>query len=447
MSTPPPGEAKVPSKPVGGPQEPTVVPVWTDGLGGEVERKGGLKFAGKRNADGSTTFGVSKELKKVDVVQQNFKIWVIPCYFKVSISGAVAGEVKVPDGRDQGEGSVKLTASGTIELGVGFAKGNFTAGPYGSIGLEASLPGTLTYSKAKGLTVPPVTLTVTGSGKVGVKVEHKEWGSLDASKEVFSWELYIVNFPVYVHEKGGWQGKVEGKPGKDLQKLIDALVRSGAAFDRAVDNSLNTIAGGVGKVVEAAGGDNAMREDNRANEAVERFRAEKNAYLKSIGWDALRKYMVDADVRNFEREVDRWAKEVAVNAVSPISRGSTDWKAQADAIVAKARTAESKESVAQGVKTYTDAIKADGKEAHEKEAHKQHVALMKAAEGDAERNGNALSGKKRNAAADKRFQAGWQFREQAKKLNQGEATEGSKINQAIDLYNKAAAEFKAGLAA
>src|SRR5262245_37564785 len=195
------------------------------GLGGEAG-KGDTSVGVRRTEDGANI--TIKHEKKLPVFARNFKVWVIPCYVKGDLKASVEGTAIIGDNSG---GSVAAKAGGSLELGVGGTSEVATAGPYGSIELGGGQSLTVTCGD-KGWTIEPCTISIVGTGKVGIKVEITDGPALNFDHEVASEEMFVLHIGRYADGKFEY---FELKPGAGIMRLIAALEKAGPQIEAAVE--------------------------------------------------------------------------------------------------------------------------------------------------------------------------------------------------------------------
>ncbi|MCI0680754.1 MAG: hypothetical protein L0Y71_01505 [Gemmataceae bacterium] len=389
-----------------------------DGLGAEAG-KGDTSVGLRATKDGANL--TIKHEKKFPVGGTNFMVWVIPCYvkgdFKVSVEGtAVFG--------DSSGGSIGVTGAGSVELGVGGTSKEVTAGPYGSI--ELSVPNkalSVMYGEKNGWEVEATTISIMGTGKVGIKVEINDGPSLNVDQEVVSWELFVLCIGRYA------DGKFEFfnvRAGKDLMRLIAALEKGGPQIEAAVEkyapqfvkdaavkgaewtaesktaeNIADKTSEVLDKVKEETGvdvgagveelvqslvdenGETSQEATDRVNEEMRKFedcRDDLHTCMAASGLDGeLRPFR---STEEYNKIVDCWQAESENVAMGKDAPGA--WRGMIDALIQTARTRQKQKKAEEA-----------GKEKQKKDALQAEidkaVAMMEGARTGAIGQGNVLN--------------------------------------------------------
>jgi len=448
---------------------------------GEVEVGWGDKAIGIKKSKDGTTITI-KEDRTLPLLAKNFMVWVIPCYIKGGVKAEIAGSITI--GKKTG-GGLQATAAGTLELGVGGTGGGITAGPYGAVQLAASNSCSVTYDEKDGLDVQPFTFSITGSGKVGIKVEIDDGPKADINQECFNWELFVVNVGRY--SKGKFEF-VDMRAGKDLQRLLSGLEAQGPKIEAFVekyapdavkkaaekgakwaaesdeagkiadevdkgvkyikDKTGVDVGAGIEEVVQSLideHGETSQEATDRVNKEMETFDASVDDFHAVIDASGLK-----GELKPFRKPeeynaiVDVWQAETELTVKGKKAPGK--WRGMVEALVKTARERKAQQ------KTQQKAAEQEKKK-QEDQAVQAAVAAMEGARPAAQGPGNVLYNKLQktpNAAANQILIKGQQayFAAEAKR-NEALAASGpakaQKASEAKALYEQAQATFKSGL--
>ncbi len=428
-----------------------------------------------------------KHEKSLPLFAKNFKVWVIPCYTKGGLKASIEGTGMI--GKTDGV-QVAVKGAGSMELGVGGTSEVVTAGPYGSIELSAGLSSSVKYSEGSseapdGWTVEPFTVSVNGTGKVGVKVEVEDGPKLDVSQEVANWELFVIRVGRYT--KGQFEA-IDVRAGKDLERLIAALEQAGPRIEAAVeqyapqfvkDGAVDAaewaaedetskeiydaadkifqdvkkdtgvdVGGGVEEIVQSLvdeNGETAAEATRRYEKEAETFNATQEDLHAVMGASGLK-----GELRPFRSAdeynaiIDVWQAEGELLVKGKPAPGK--WRGMVEELVKVARQRQAQAKAQQAAQKKADDDRAQ-------EVVRAAVAAMEAARPGAQGQGNVLNNrlqKTPNATAQSFFQKGWQdwaaaeaARQQVAGLS-GEA-KAQRAREAMAAYERARATFTTGI--
>jgi hypothetical protein len=446
-----------------------------EGLGGSAGY--GDKNASFRKTEDGGNIQIKQE-KKLPVVATNFKVWHIPCYVKGGFKATVEGTAIFGDSSG---GSIAVTGSGSIELGVGGTSKEVTAGPYGSIELSIALrPLTVKHGDKNGWEIEGGTIPIHGTGKVGIKVDISGGPSLNIDHQVANWELFVLCMGRYANGKFEF---FEVRAGKDLMRLIAALERGGAqveatvekyapqvvkdaavdgaqwaaesdtagdiadktgqALDKVKEETGVDVGAGVEEVVQSLvdeNGETGQEATDRVNEELRKFedcRDDLHTCMAASGLNGeLRPFR---STEEYNAIVDVWQAESENIAKGKEAPGA--WRGMIDALVQEARKRQKQQKAEEARKKKEKQGEEDAKLQAEIDAA---VKMMEGARTGATGQGNVLNNRLKanpNPNGQKYFDKGWSewsWAESARNGAQG-AQGRAKIQQAL---NAAAAYAK-----
>lgn len=428
-----------------------------------------------------------KHEKSLPLFARNFKVWVIPCYTKGGLKASIEGTGMI--GKTDGV-QVAVKGAGSMEIGIGGTSEVLTAGPYGSIELSAGLSSSVKYSEGSseapdGWTVEPFTVSVNGTGKVGIKVEVEDGPKLDVSQEVANWELFVIRVGRYT--KGQFEA-IDVRAGKDLERLIAALEQAGPRIEQAVeryapqfvkegaedaakwaaedetskeiydatdkifqDVKKDTgvdVGGAVEEIVQSLvdeNGETAAEATRRFEKEAETFNATQEDLHAVMGASGLKGELRPfRSAAEYNAIIDVWQAEGELLVKGKSAPGK--WRGMVEELVKVARQRQSQAKAQQAAQKKADDDRAQ-------EAVRAAVAAMEAARPGAQGQGNVLNNrlqKTPNATAQPFFQKGWQdwaaaeaARQQVAGLS-GEA-KAQKAREATAAYERARATFTTGI--
>ncbi len=195
-----------------------------------VSVEGGYKDfgAGIKKVEGGYEVSVKNE-PKLNVIQKNFKVYVVPCFFRVQVKATLEGSGELTESKR--ECAISVKGSGVGQLGPGGTSPDVTVGFYGAAQLSAEMKVPLTWAGLEQFAIDPFVVDVFGTGLVGMTCEVGDW-SATSECELAKWHLAIINFGAY---KNGTWGPVSIAPGKDIERIAAELQRIGPTIADAVE--------------------------------------------------------------------------------------------------------------------------------------------------------------------------------------------------------------------
>jgi hypothetical protein len=167
---------------------------------------------------------------KLNLIQKNFKVWVVPCFLRVQLKATLEGGGEFTD--EKREGSVSAKGTGVAQIGPGGTSPEITVGFYGAAELSAEMKVVLNRKGLQDFVIDPFAVKVYGTGKLGMTFEIEDSWSATSECELVRWHLATVHFGAY---KNGTWGPVSVTQGDDIDRIAKQLQQIGPTVANAVE--------------------------------------------------------------------------------------------------------------------------------------------------------------------------------------------------------------------
>jgi hypothetical protein len=167
---------------------------------------------------------------KLNLIQKNFKVWVVPCFLRVMLKATIEGGGEFTD--EKNEGSVAAKGTGVAQIGPGGTAPEITVGFYGAAELSGEMKVVLNRKGLKDFVTDPFAVKIYGTGKLGMTFELEGSWSATSECELVRWHLATVHFGAY---KNGTWGPVSVTQGDDIDRIAKQLQQIGPTVASAVE--------------------------------------------------------------------------------------------------------------------------------------------------------------------------------------------------------------------